>query len=120
MCKCNCIRTNCCNYNFCNRGIGQTVISVTDASVFGVGDIVNFGETGNIEYETTATSTTDNTITIKLLDDVNGQGLQNQISSGTNIRRRWRFYDLFDGGSLKALLLMQQKEVEETMTKCTL
>ena len=76
---------------------GQTVISVTDASVFGVGDIVNFGETGNIEYETTATSTTDSTITIKLLDDVNGQGLQNQISSGTNIRRRWRFYDLFDG-----------------------
>ena len=76
---------------------GQTVISVTDASVFGVGDIVNFGETGNIEYETTATSTTDSTITIKLLDDVNGQGLQNAISSGTNIRRRWRFYDLFDG-----------------------
>ena len=76
---------------------GQTVISVTDASVFGVGDIVNFGETGNIEYETTATSTTDSTITIKFLDDVNGQGLQNQISSGTNIRRRWRFYDLFDG-----------------------
>ena len=76
---------------------GQTVISVTDASVFGIGDIVNFGETGNIEYETTATSTTDSTITIKLLDDVNGGGLQNAISSGTNIRRRWRFYDLFDG-----------------------
>ena len=40
---------------------------------------------------------TNNTIHIKLLDDVNGQGLQNQIASGTNIRRRWRFYDLFDG-----------------------
>ena len=76
---------------------GQTIISVTDASVFGVGDIVNFGETGNIEYETTTVNTSDNTITIKLLDDVNGEGLQNQISSGTNIRRRWRFYDLFDG-----------------------
>tara|TARA_B100001113_G_scaffold202104_1_gene165610 strand:- start:686 stop:2767 length:2082 start_codon:yes stop_codon:yes gene_type:complete len=76
---------------------GQTIISVTDASVFGVGDIVNFGETGNIEYETTAVNTSDNTITIKLLDDVNGEGLQNAISSGTNIRRRWRFYDLFDG-----------------------
>ena len=111
MCICNCIRTICCNYNFCNRNAGQTVISVTDASVFGVGDIVNFGETGNIEYETTATSTTDSTITIKLLDDVNGQGLQNQISSGTNIRRRWRFYDLFDGAPPPPL--MQQKEVEE-------
>ena len=61
------------------------------------------------------TSTTDSTITIKLLDDVNGQGLQNQISSGTNIRRRWRFYDLFDG--TQALPLMQQKEVEELVTK---
>ncbi len=76
---------------------GQTIISVTDASVFGVGDIVNFGETGNIEYETTTVNTSDNTITIKLLDDVNGAGLQNAVASGTNIRRRWRFYDLFDG-----------------------
>ena len=76
---------------------GQTIISVTDESVFNVGDIVNFGETGNIEYETTAISSTNSTITIKLLDDVNGGGLQNAIASGTNIRRRWRFYDLFDG-----------------------
>ena len=79
------------------EALGQTTISVTDASVFNVGDIVNFGETGNIEYETTAVSTSASTIEIKLLDDVNGQGLQNQISSGTNIRRRWRFYGLFDG-----------------------
>ena len=76
---------------------GQTEISVTDASVFNIGDIVNFGETGNFEYETTARDTSNNTITVKLLDDVNGVGLQNQVSSGTNIRRRWRFYDLFDG-----------------------
>ena len=76
---------------------GQTEISVTDASVFGVGDVVNFGETGGFEYETTARDTSNNTITVKLLDDVNGAGLQNQVSSGTNIRRRWRFYDLFDG-----------------------
>ena len=79
------------------EALGQTTISVTDASVFNVGDIVNFGETGNIEYETTSVNSTSNTIEIKLLDDVNGQGLQNQIASGTNIRRRWRFYDLFDG-----------------------
>ena len=37
------------------------------------------------------------TIVIKLKDDVSGQGLQTTVSSGTNIRRRWRFYDLFDG-----------------------
>ena len=77
------------------EALGQTVISVTDASVINVGDIVNFGET--FEYETTARNTTTNTITIKLKDDPNGAGLQSQIASGTNIRRRWRFYDLFDG-----------------------
>jgi len=77
------------------EALGQTVISVTDASVINVGDIVNFGET--FEYETTARNTTSNTITIKLKDDPNGAGLQSQIASGTNIRRRWRFYDLFDG-----------------------
>ena len=78
---------------------GQTTIDVTDASVFGVGDIVNFGETDGHEYEVTTVndSGTSDTIVIKLKDDVNGQGLQSTISSGTSIRRRWRFYDLFDG-----------------------
>ena len=67
--------------------------------MFGVGDIVNFGETDGHEYEVTTVndSGTSDTIVIKLKDDVNGQGLQNTISSGTSIRRRWRFYDLFDG-----------------------
>ena len=32
---------------------GQTTISVTDATVFGVGDLVNFGETNGQEYEVT-------------------------------------------------------------------
>ena len=77
---------------------GQTTISVTDATVFGVGDIVNFGESNNEEYEVTQVndSGSSDTIVIKLKDDPNGAGLQNTISSGTNIRRRWRFYDLFD------------------------
>ena len=84
--------------------------------MFNVGDIVNFGETGNIEYETTAVNSTSNTIEIKLLDDLNGQGLQYQISSGTNIRRRWRFYDLFDGAP--GTSDYATKEVEELVTKC--
>ena len=77
---------------------GQTTISVTDASVFSVGDLVNFGETDGFEYEVTTVndSGSSDTIVIKLKDDVNGAGLQSTISSGTNIRRRWRFYDLFD------------------------
>ena len=78
---------------------GQTTISVSDASVFGVGEIVNFGGTDGHEYEVTAVndSGSSDTIVIKLKDDVSGQGLQTTVSSGTNIRRRWRFYDLFDG-----------------------
>ena len=77
---------------------GQTIISVSDASVFSVGDIVNFGETDGHEYEVTTVndSGSSDTIVIKLKDNVNGEGLQSTISSGTNIRRRWRFYDLFD------------------------
>ena len=64
--KCDCIRTNRCNYNLWNRGtLGQTIISVTDASTINVGDIVNFGET--FEYETTARNTTSNEITIKII-----------------------------------------------------
>ena len=49
-------------------------------------------------------------LTIKLKDDPNGQGLQSTISSGTNIRRRWRFYDLFDAAP--GTSYMQQKMTE--------
>ena len=41
-------------------------------------------------------------------------GLQNTISSGTNIRRRWRFYDLFDAGTKHHHL--QHKTEEEHQT----
>ena len=60
---------------------------------------MNFGETDGHEYEVTTVndSGSSDTIVIKLKDNVNGEGLQSAITSGTNIRRRWRFYDLFDG-----------------------
>ena len=92
---------------------GQTTISVTDATVFSVGDLVNFGETDGHEYEvkTVNDSGSSDTIVIKLKDDANGAGLQNTISSGTSIRRRWRFYDLFDGAP--AHHYMQNKMTEE-------
>tara|TARA_A100001011_G_scaffold41991_2_gene39681 strand:+ start:7894 stop:9993 length:2100 start_codon:yes stop_codon:yes gene_type:complete len=78
------------------EAVGQTVISITSATGFNVGDIVNFGETDGSEYEVTAVSTGTPTLTIKLKDDPNGGGLQSTVASGTNVRRRWRFYDLFD------------------------
>ena len=79
------------------EALGQTDISVTSATSIAVGDLVNFGESEGYEYEVSAKNATTNVITVKLKDDPNGQGLQNQVSSGTNIRRRWRWYDLFDG-----------------------
>ena len=76
------------------EALGQTVISVTDGTAFTIHDIVNFGETLGFEYQVTAADAS--TITVKLKDDPNGSGLQSTIASGTSIRRRWRFYDLFD------------------------
>ena len=79
------------------EALGQTDISVTSATSIAVGDLVNFGESEGYEYEVSAKNATTNVITVKLKDDPNGQGLQNAVSSGTNVRRRWRWYDLFDG-----------------------
>ena len=75
---------------------GQTVISLTSSAGFNVHDIVNFGETLGFEYQVTAVDTGAATITVKLKDDPVAAGLQNEIASGTSVRRRWRFYDLFD------------------------
>ena len=72
-----------------------TTVSLTSTSEIGVGDILHFQETDGSEYEVTAVDSA--TVTIKLLDNPNGDGLKSAISSGTTVRRRWRFYDLFDG-----------------------
>ena len=93
---------------------GATSITVDDADkanfAFQVGDLISFssansssdvtafahlaGDEGN-EYEVTAIST--NALTIRLKDDPNGAGLKAAIADDSFIRRRWRFYDLFDG-----------------------
>jgi hypothetical protein len=51
-------------------------------------------ESGNIEYEVTAISSED--LTIRVLDDPAGGGLQTIIPDNSLIRRRWRFSDLFN------------------------
>jgi len=50
-------------------------------------------ESGNVEYEVTAISS--ETLTIRLLDDPAGGGLQTAIPDNSLVRRRWRFSDLF-------------------------
>ncbi len=89
---------------------GATTIKVDAGTAFNVGDIISFstadassdatafahisGDEGN-EYEVTAIATHD--LTVRLKDDPNGQVVKAIIPDNTFIRRRWRFYDLFDG-----------------------
>ena len=89
---------------------GSTTIAVDDGTAFSVGDLISFssadassdatlftfntGDEGN-EYEITAISTND--LTVRLKDDPNGSGVKAIIPDNSFIRRRWRFYDLFDG-----------------------
>jgi hypothetical protein len=90
--------------------VGSTTIGVDDGAAFSVGDLISFssvdassdatafafntGDEGN-EYEITAISTND--LTVRLKDDPNGSGVKAIIPDNSFIRRRWRFYDLFDG-----------------------
>ena len=90
---------------------GDTTVTVDDVddSTYGinVGDIVSFfTDSGfgtyatnhvGIEYEVTARSTSADTITIRKLDDPNSAGLNGTLADNSYIRRRWKYYDLFDG-----------------------
>ena len=89
--------------------VGATTVKVDDVdaagNAFNVGDLISFfSDSGHDtpvddfnEYEVTAINTTDNDLTIRLKDDPNGAGLQNIIPDNSFIKRRWKFYDLFDG-----------------------
>jgi len=90
---------------------GDTVVAVDDADstgyAFNVGDLISFsstttgtamtflaGDEGN-EYQIVSISSND--LTIRLAGDPNGAGLQADIPDNSFIRRRWGFYNLFDG-----------------------
>jgi co-chaperonin GroES (HSP10) len=74
---------------------GDTVVTVNNSSTeINVGDIVYFQEADGSQYEVVSRSSDD--LTIRQLDNPNGGGLKSAITTGTQVRRRWRFYDLFD------------------------
>ena len=89
--------------------IGDTSVTIDDVdasgNAFNVGDLISFfSDSGHDtpiddfnEYEVTAINTSSNVLTIRLKDDPNGAGLQNVIADNSYIKRRWKFYDLFDG-----------------------
>ena len=88
--------------------VGATTVKVDDVdasgNAFNVGDLISFfSDSGHDtpvddynEYEVTAIDTSSNDLTIRLKDDPNGAGLQNIIPDNSYIKRRWKFYDLFD------------------------
>ena len=89
--------------------VGATTIAVDDVDAsgetFNVGDLISFYSDSAAatpvdernEYEVTAIDTSANTLTIRLKDDPNSQGLQNIVPDNSYIKRRWKYYDLFDG-----------------------
>ena len=82
------------NFTADAAGSASGTIDVASGAAFSVGDVVYFQEADGQQYEVMSIST--NTLTIRQLDNVNGGGLKSDIATGTNVRRRWRFYDLFN------------------------
>ena len=86
--------------------VGDTTITVDDADAsgfaFNVGDLISFySDTTNLvsiddfnEYEVVSIS--GEVLTIRLKDDPNGAGLQSAIADDSKIKRRWKYYDLFE------------------------
>ena len=82
--------------------LGATTVGVDNGggsagdggAAFSIGDIVHFSEADGQQYEVTAIAT-DN-LTIRQLDNPNGGGLKSALTAATTVRRRWKYYDLFD------------------------
>ena len=65
-------------------------------ALFAVGDVVHFFEADGSEYKVTGIS--GDTITIERFGTANtAGGLRTALADATNVRRRWEYYDQFDG-----------------------
>ena len=84
--------------NDSSTSVGDTVVTVTSGTGISAGDIVNFGD--QYEYRVVSVSTNDLTIVRKEEPQYFGasdsSGLHATLTDGANVRRRWRYYDLFD------------------------
>ena len=79
--------------NDASTAVGDTTIVLTAGTDFNVGDIVNFGESGGHEYRVTAV----NTHTLTFVRHPSGTGgLHTAVANGSQVRRRWQYYDLVD------------------------
>ena len=84
--------------NDASTAVGDTVVTVTSGTGISAGDIVNFGD--QYEYRVVSVATNDLTIVRKeepqhfVASD--SSGLHATITNGAAVRRRWKYYDLFD------------------------
>ena len=78
--------------------VGATVVTVASATGISAGDIVNFGD----EYEYRVVSISTNDLSFVRKEEPNyfgtsdSSGLHKAISGTPAVRRRWRYYDLFN------------------------
>ena len=77
-----------------DSAVGDTSIVVQSSTGFSVGDIINFSETGGFEYRVTNISGQ----TITFVRHPSGVGgLHTAVANGSNVRRRWQYYDQVAG-----------------------
>ena len=81
-----------------SMAVGDTVVTVTSGTGISVGDIVNFGD--QYEYRVVGVSTNDLNIVRKEepqhFATSDSSGLHAVPTNGAAVRRRWKYYDLFD------------------------
>ena len=84
--------------NDASTAVGDTVVTVTSGTGISAGDIVNFGD--QYEYRVISVATNDLTIVRKEEPQYfvasNSSGLHAALTNGAAVRRRWRYYELFD------------------------
>lgn len=84
--------------NDASTAVGDTVVTVTSGTGISAGDIVNFGD--QYEYRVISVATNDLTIVRKEEPQYfvasNSSGLHAALTNGAAVRRRWRYYDLFN------------------------
>jgi len=88
--------------NDASTAAGDTTIVLTSSASINVGDILEFSDTAagtdynGQRYRVTANNTGTNTVTIVKKETGVG-GLEQSVTNGANVKRRWRFYDQVTG-----------------------
>ena len=98
--------------NDASTAVGDTTIVLTSGTDFNVGDIVNFGESGGHEYRITGVST--NTLTFVRHPSGTG-GLHTAVANGSQVRRRWQYYDLVDKAPVTSTYASNRSGVNDEM-----